>query len=65
MLECQYASCKTITATIISHLKMASKVNKHFPKGSGYRTAYGSLNLKPHSTTSCNVTVTHEENKIQ
>jgi len=33
-------------------------------KGSGYRTACGSINLKPYSITSCNVTVTHEENVV-
>jgi len=31
-------------------------------KGSGYATARGSLNLKTYSTTSCNITVMHEEN---
>jgi len=31
---------------------------------SGYRTIAGSLNLKPYSTISCNVTVTHEENAV-
>jgi len=32
--------------------------------GSGHRTARGSLNLKLYSTTSCNMTVTHEENAV-
>jgi len=36
----------------------------HFIKGSGYRTARGSLNLEVYSNTSCNVTVTHEENAV-
>jgi len=31
---------------------------------SGYRTACGSLNLKPYSTASCNVTVTHDANAV-
>jgi len=35
-----------------------------FFKGSGYRTTCGSVHLKPYSTTSCNVTVTHDENAI-
>jgi len=29
--------------------------------GSGYRTACGSPYLKPYSTTSCNMTVMHDE----
>jgi len=33
-------------------------------KGSGYRTTHGSFNLKPYSTTSYNLTVTHEENAV-
>jgi len=32
--------------------------------GSCYRTAHGSLNLKPYSTTTCNVIVTHDENAV-
>jgi len=34
--------------------------------GSGYRTAYGfgSLYLKPYSTTTCNMTVTHNESTV-
>jgi len=35
-----------------------------FIEGSGYRAAHGSLNLKPYSTTSCNMTVTHEKNAV-
>jgi len=31
-------------------------------KGNDYRTDCGSLNLTPYLTTSCNVTVTHDEN---
>jgi len=33
-------------------------------KGSGYRTIHGSLNLKPYLTTSCRVTVTHDQNAV-
>jgi len=33
-------------------------------KVSGYKTAHGSLILKPCLTTSCNVTATHEENAV-
>jgi len=33
-------------------------------EGSGYRTIDGTLNLKPYSTISCNVTVTHDENAV-
>jgi len=36
----------------------------HINMGSGYRTACGSLNLKPYLTTLCNMTVTHDENAI-
>jgi len=32
--------------------------------GSGFRTARGSLNLKPYSKIFCNVTETHEENAV-
>jgi len=32
---------------------------------SGYKTAHGSLNLKPYSTTSCNVTIPHNENAVR
>jgi len=32
--------------------------------GSGYRTACGSSHLKPHSTTTCNVTVTHNDSAV-
>jgi len=32
--------------------------------GSGYRTIDASLNLKPYSTISCNVTVMHEQNAV-
>ena len=32
--------------------------------GSGYRTACGSLNLKPYSTSFCNMTVTHNESAV-
>jgi len=32
--------------------------------GGGYRTACGSLNLKPYSTTFCNMTVTHDETAV-
>ena len=32
--------------------------------GSGYRTAYGSSYLKPYSTATCNVTITHGESVI-
>ena len=32
--------------------------------GSGYRTARGSLDLKPYSTASCNVAVTHDANAV-
>jgi len=35
-----------------------------YPPGSSYSTACGSLNLTPYLTTSCNVTVTHDENAI-
>jgi len=35
-----------------------------FLYGSGYRITHGSLNLKPYSTTSCNRTVTPDENAI-
>jgi len=33
-------------------------------KGSGYRTAFGSLNFKPYSTAFCNMTVTHDETAV-
>jgi len=32
--------------------------------GTGYRTAWGSLNLKPYSTTFCNMTVTYDESAV-
>jgi len=37
-----------------------------FEKGSGYRTACGSLNLKPLSYLAafCNMTVTHDESTV-
>jgi len=35
-----------------------------FEKGSGYRTACGSLNLKPYLTTFCNMIVTHDESAV-
>ena len=35
--------------------------NVNDSKGSGYRTACGSLNLKPYLTTSCNMTIKHDE----
>jgi len=35
-----------------------------FSLGSGYRTSSGSSNLKPYSTTSCNMTVMQDENAI-
>jgi len=36
----------------------------NFSKGSGCRTAYGSLNLKLYLTVSCNVTVMHDRNVV-
>jgi len=33
-------------------------------EGSGYRTIDKSLNFKPYSTISCNVTVTHDDNAV-
>jgi len=36
----------------------------HIHNGSVYRTARGCLNLKPYSTTSCNVTVMHDKNAV-
>jgi len=35
----------------------------YFFKSSGYRTAHGSLTLKPYLTT-CNMTVMHEDNAV-
>jgi len=39
-------------------------IDTAFNLGSSYGTTRGSLNLKPYSTISCNVTVTHEENAV-
>jgi len=45
-------------------LPMPMTAGLSFRFGSSYRTARGSLNLKPYSTTSCNVTVMHKENAV-
>jgi len=39
-------------------------VKPWFKLGNGYRTANGSFNLKPYLTTSCHMTVTHDENAV-
>jgi len=33
-------------------------------QGGGYRIACGSSNLKPYSTTTCNMAVTHDKNVV-
>jgi len=35
-----------------------------YNKGSGYRTSHGSFNFTPYWTTSCNMTVMHDENTV-
>jgi len=50
-----------LISTNISPISVGYMKNKI---GSGYRTACGSLNLKPYSTTFCNMTVTHDESAV-
>ena len=45
-------------------MEKKSQVSKQNFTGSGYRTAWEYSYLKPYSTTTCSMTVTHDESAV-